>query len=98
MNICMVGTGYVGLVTGACLADFGMDVTCIDKDESKIEMLRKGVSPIYEPGLEELIHKNEKAGRLTSWTSRRTSGRPSSSSPWDPPGRRLAGPLHIRRR
>lgn len=64
MNICMVGTGYVGLVTGACLADFGMDVTCVDKDESKVEMLRRGVSPIYEPGLEELIHKNEKAGRL----------------------------------
>ncbi|HQQ76081.1 MAG TPA: UDP-glucose/GDP-mannose dehydrogenase family protein [Thermoanaerobaculia bacterium] len=64
MNICMVGTGYVGLVTGACLSDFGMDVSCIDKDESKIALLNKGVSPIYEPGLEELIHKNEKAGRL----------------------------------
>ncbi|KAA0253287.1 UDP-glucose/GDP-mannose dehydrogenase family protein [Acidobacteria bacterium ACD] len=64
MNICMVGTGYVGLVTGACLADFGMDVTCIDNDAAKVEMLRRGVSPIYEPGLEELIHKNEKAGRL----------------------------------
>ncbi|MFN7988058.1 MAG: UDP-glucose/GDP-mannose dehydrogenase family protein [Thermoanaerobaculia bacterium] len=64
MNICMVGTGYVGLVTGACLADFGMDVTCIDKDESKIALLRKGVSPIYEPGLEELIHKNSHAKRL----------------------------------
>ena len=62
MNICMVGTGYVGLVTGACLADFGMDVTCVDKDEAKIGLLRNGVSPIYEPGLEELIHKNEKAG------------------------------------
>jgi len=64
MNICMVGTGYVGLVTGACLSDFGMDVTCVDKDEAKIALLKTGVSPIYEPGLEELIHKNEKAGRL----------------------------------
>ena len=69
MNICMVGTGYVGLVTGACLADFGMDVTCIDKDEAKIALLQKGVSPIYEPGLEELIHKNEKAGRLRFGTN-----------------------------
>ncbi|MGE5347108.1 MAG: UDP-glucose dehydrogenase family protein [Acidithiobacillales bacterium] len=64
MNICMVGTGYVGLVTAACLADFGMDVTCVDKDEAKIALLRKGISPIYEPGLEEIIHKNEKARRL----------------------------------
>jgi UDPglucose 6-dehydrogenase len=64
MNICMVGTGYVGLVTAACLADFGMDVTCVDKDEAKIALLERGISPIYEPGLEELIHKNEKAKRL----------------------------------
>src|SRR5512143_4216499 len=64
MNICMVGTGYVGLVTGACLADFGMDVTCVDKDEDKIALLKNGISPIYEPGLEEIIHKNAKAKRL----------------------------------
>lgn len=64
MNICMVGTGYVGLVTGACLADLGMDVTCVDKDEAKVALLKKGISPIYEPGLEQLIHKNERAGRL----------------------------------
>lgn len=64
MNICMVGTGYVGLVTGACLADFGMNVTCVDKDESKIAALRRGHVPIYEPGLKELVAKNERAGRL----------------------------------
>lgn len=64
MHIAVVGSGYVGLVTGACLADFGMDVTCVDKDETKIALLRKGVSPIYEPGLEELIHKNSQAKRL----------------------------------
>ncbi|MDQ2870794.1 MAG: UDP-glucose/GDP-mannose dehydrogenase family protein [Acidobacteriota bacterium] len=64
MNICMVGTGYVGLVTGACLADFGMNVTCVDKDESKIAALQRGQIPIYEPGLEEIVAKNERAGRL----------------------------------
>ena len=64
MNICMVGTGYVGLVTGACLADFGMNVTCVDKDEAKIAALQNGQIPIYEPGLEEIVAKNERAGRL----------------------------------
>jgi UDPglucose 6-dehydrogenase len=64
MNICMVGTGYVGLVTGACLADFGMNVTCVDKDEEKIASLQAGRVPIYEPGLEEMVAKNERAGRL----------------------------------
>jgi UDPglucose 6-dehydrogenase len=64
MNICMVGTGYVGLVTGACLADFGMDVVCVDKDAEKIAALQRGEIPIYEPGLEEIVSRNERAGRL----------------------------------
>jgi len=65
MNICMVGTGYVGLVTGTCLADFGMNVVCVDVDEAKIEALQRGQIPIYEPGLEELVARNERAGRLS---------------------------------
>lgn len=64
MNVCMVGTGYVGLVTGACLADLGMNVICVDKDEAKIAALGRGVIPIYEPGLEELVARNERKGRL----------------------------------
>ncbi len=64
MQICVVGTGYVGLVTGACLADFGMAVTCVDKDETKIEMLNAGEIPIYEPGLDALVAKNTAQGRL----------------------------------
>lgn len=65
MKIAMVGAGYVGLVSGACLADFGHDVVCIDKDPAKIASLREGVMPIYEPGLAELVSSNVKAGRLT---------------------------------
>jgi len=73
MNICMVGTGYVGLVTGACLADFGMNVVCVDKDEAKIEALRRGHIPIYEPGLEAIVAKNERAGRLRFTTDLKSS-------------------------
>ena len=65
MKIAMVGSGYVGLVSGACFADFGHDVVCIDKDATKIERLHAGVMPIYEPGLAELVGANVKAGRLT---------------------------------
>ena len=64
MNICVVGSGYVGLVTGACLADFGMVVTGVDKDESKVERLTQGEIPIFEPGLAELVRKNMADGRL----------------------------------
>ena len=54
MNVCVVGSGYVGLVTGACLADFGMQVTCVDKDEKKIAALQRSEIPIYEPGLKSM--------------------------------------------
>ena len=64
MNICVVGSGYVGLVTGACLADFGMNVTGVDKDADKVDRLCEGEIPIFEPGLAELVRKNMGAGRL----------------------------------
>lgn len=64
MNICMIGAGYVGLVSAACFSEFGWDVTCVDKIPERVEALKRGEVPIYEPGLDDLIERNAKAGRL----------------------------------
>src|ERR1700688_2469900 len=73
MRIAMIGTGYVGLVSGACFADFGHVVTCIDKDAAKIARLEDGVMPIYEPGLEGLVAQNVREGRLMFATDTRAA-------------------------
>ena len=65
MNICVIGTGYVGLVTGVCLAEFGMNLICVDNDHQKIHLLQQGKVPVYEPGLEDLVIKNLREGRLS---------------------------------
>ena len=84
MKIAVVGTGYVGLVAGACLAENGNDVICVDKDPAKVRLLQRGKIPIYEPGLEELVRRNRAEKRLTFTTALDRGGpaaRRSSSSP-----------------
>src|SRR5882757_3891287 len=73
MRIAMVGTGYVGLVSGACFSEFGHHVTCLDKDAAKIGALTRGVMPIFEPGLEQVVEDNVKAGRLAFTTDLESS-------------------------
>ena len=84
MKITVVGTGYVGLVSGTCLAEVGNDVLCLDVDPEKIRILEAGGIPIYEPGLQDMVQRNVAAGRLRFTTDidagRRTTA-PSSSSP-----------------
>ena len=64
MKLCMIGTGYVGLVSGVCFSDIGNKVYCVDKDQKKIDLLNKGIVPIFEPGLEEILKRNYKQKRL----------------------------------
>ena len=85
MRIAMIGTGYVGLVSGACFADFGHEVVCVDKDEGKIRRLLDGVMPIYEPGLDKLVEANVAAERL-SFTTDLAEAMPTAMKTASAPG------------
>ena len=91
MRIAMIGTGYVGLVSGACFSDFGHDVTCIDKDAGKIAQLKSGSLPIFEPGLDALIERNVTAGRLAFATDTAAVRSASNSSTGTPRGTPCSG-------
>ena len=90
MNLTLIGTGYVGLVTGTCFAEAGHEVICVDKDAEKVKLLQAGGMPIYEPGLEELVEKMSKRAGCVFPTAPRKgwSGRMSFSSPSQPPPNR----------
>ncbi len=75
MKVCVVGVGYVGLVTAACLAEAGNHVTCVDTDAQKVQNLTQGIIPIYEPGLEQIVKENIQAGRSASPATGRRPGR-----------------------
>src|SRR4051812_10782342 len=78
MHIAVVGSGYVGLVTGACFAEFGVDVCCVDVDAAKVASLSRGEATIYEPGLQQLIQKNPQAGRLRFSTGLKSAVDPAT--------------------
>src|SRR5689334_9041572 len=78
MHIAVIGSGYVGLVTGACFAEFGVDVACVDVDAEKIAQLSRGEATIYEPGLDQLLKKNLQAGRLTFTRDLKSAVKPAS--------------------
>src|SRR3546814_20412375 len=99
MQVTIIGSGYVGLVSGTCFADFGHEVVCVDKDSAKIEALNAGKIPIYEPGLDDLVATNVAAGRL-SFTTELADAVASANAVFiavGPPSRRGAGHADLRR-
>src|SRR5258708_11656432 len=97
MRIAMIGTGYAGLVSGACFSEFGVSVTCVDKDAGKIERLKRGEIPIFEPGLDQLVASNAAAGRLNFTTDLNTAvkGAEAAFIAVGAPSRRGVGHAHL---